>query len=67
MSQEINVPVAEIVEATGLSQNSVYRGLKRGDFPGARRIGKLWFYPRAAWNRLLEGRDAQSLSQNAND
>ena len=66
MSQERNVPVEEIAEATGFSKNSIYRGLERGDFKGARRIGKLWFYPRAAWNRLLEGRDAQS-SQDAND
>jgi excisionase family DNA binding protein len=46
--------IAELAEATGLCQNTLYTLAQRGQLPGTLRFGKRWMFSRAAVSEALD-------------
>lgn len=53
----LTLTVREAAKALGLSRNSAYAGIARGDIPSLK-VGKRILVPREALERLLEGASA---------
>ena len=53
-ADRLTYDVAEAGEKAGLSRNSAYEAVKRGDIPSIR-IGRRLFVPKAAWDRISNG------------
>lgn len=55
-SDKLVLNVNDVAKALGLSRNSIYEGVKRGEIPCIR-IGKRLLIPRVALERLLSSKD----------
>lgn len=46
--------VPDLAQLFQMSETGVYNALRRGQIPGARRLGGRWFIPTAAIRRFLQ-------------
>ena len=53
-NEKIVLSVNEVAKLVGLSRNSIYNGIRRGEIPGIR-VGKRLLVPRVALDKLLSG------------
>lgn len=53
-TQRATLTVSEAIEATGLSRNTVYDGIRRREIPSVR-VGRRILIPRVAFERWLAG------------
>ena len=51
------IPLRQVATLTALSHNTLYRLLKNGPIPGARKISGAWFFDQATLHTFLRGND----------
>ena len=51
------IPLRQVATLTALSHNTLYKLLKNGQIPGARKISGAWFFDQATLHTFLRGND----------
>lgn len=57
MNTRTLIPLRQVATLTALSHNTLYRLLKNGQIPGARKISGAWFFDQATLHTFLRGND----------